>query len=120
MAHEHLYFTNIIASLQQVGSKAVPKRVCSRAFGNPGFLSSLFLDQVGAVIAQLFSSVRGGKEPFLWVKALVVVAEPFEKPFGKKCVALFATFAVFNLDEHPGAVNIFSSQGKSFTHSQPG
>jgi hypothetical protein len=120
MAEQSLNDANIDLLFQQMRREAVSQRVHGDIFIEAGRLGSVVEDPLQRSGGNRLQRIGAGKEPMGRLGSLSIVAKDAEQLLGEHHVAILASFAVTDGDDHAGAVNIATGESDEFGHAQAG
>ena len=122
MAEQYLDRSQIGTVLQQVRGKTMPQHVGTHALFDTRVLCRIVADIPDRLIGQVIRvlSWLTWKEPCLGLLPTLIFAERFEESGAERHIAVLASFALVNVDDHAFAVDVAGFQIGQLRPTQSG
>ncbi len=120
MPQQNLNDTQISAALQEVGGKAVPKRMHRHVLGETGCLARSVTRHCEHFWIDMTARITTGKQPNTRAGPQPIGAQNLQQLFRQHGLALFAALPVLDPDQHALAVDVAGLEGYGFGQPQPG
>src|SRR5216683_5780641 len=117
---QHLDHANVGLLLQQMRGEAVPQRVQRDGFVDLGHLRRGMAGPVELPRREWVDWFLPGKQPALRASRLPPRTQQFEQVLGQHDVAVLAALALFDPNDHPGAVDVGDLERDDLGRPQPG
>ena len=118
MAEQHLDDADVGAALQQVGGEAVPQRVGRDRLADPRSPPRQPTGRLQRADAHVLAGLLARKQPRARPGPLPIGAQDLQQPRRQHRVAILATLAVLDVDQHPFAVDRAELQAHDLADAQ--
>ena len=118
MTEQDLDDPDVGAALQQVGGKAMPKRVGRHRLADPGTLPCDAASRLKSAAAHMIAGLLARKQPRARPRPLPIGAQDLQEPRRQHRVTIPATLAALDVDQHPFAVDRADLQAHDLADAQ--